>query len=117
MPQRYLRMRRSRPRRRRRRNHSSQWTGSICSASVRARRAAGGTLMQGLFRNRLADPMLAGVSPGAGLASAAAIVVGDRIIRAGKTVLPFEVLPVAAIAGALVTTIILYRLATRHGRT
>jgi iron complex transport system permease protein len=79
--------------------------------------AAGGTLMQGLFRNPLADPMLAGISPGAGFASAAAIVIGDRIITAGKTVLPFEVLPVAAIAGALVTTIILYRLATRYGRT
>ena len=75
--------------------------------------AAGGTVMQGLFRNPLADPMLAGISPGAGFASALAIVVGDRIVAS----VPFEVLPVAAIAGALVTTIILYRLATRSGRT
>jgi iron complex transport system permease protein len=79
--------------------------------------AAGGTLMQGLFRNPLADPMLAGISPGAGFASAAAIVVGDRLLTVGQTVLPFEVLPTAAIGGALVTTIILYRLATRYGRT
>jgi iron complex transport system permease protein len=79
--------------------------------------AAGGTLMQGLFRNPLADPMLAGISPGAGFASAAAIVVGDRLLMASKAALPFEVLPGAAIAGALVTTITLYRLATRYGRT
>ena len=39
--------------------------------------AAGGAIMQGLFRNPLADPMLAGISPGAGLAAAAAIVIGD----------------------------------------
>jgi iron complex transport system permease protein len=75
--------------------------------------AAGGTVMQGLFRNPLADPMLAGISPGAGFASALAIVVSDRIVAS----VPFEVLPIAAIAGALVTTVMLYRLATRSGRT
>ncbi len=79
--------------------------------------AVGGTVMQGLFRNPLADPMLAGISPGAGLAAAAAIVIGDRLLAASKTTLPFEVLPVAAITGALITTTLLYRLATRSGRT
>jgi iron complex transport system permease protein len=79
--------------------------------------AAGGTVMQGLFRNPLADPALAGIAPGAGFASALAIVVGDRMLAASKTVFPFELLPVAAIAGALIATVILYRLATRHGRT
>jgi iron complex transport system permease protein len=70
-----------------------------------------------LFRNPLADPALAGISPGAGLAAATAIVVGDRLLAASKTTVPFEILPVAAIAGALVATTILYRLATRSGRT
>jgi iron complex transport system permease protein len=79
--------------------------------------AVGGTVMQGLFRNPLADPALAGISPGAGLAAATAIVVGDRMLAASKTTVPFEVLPVAAIAGALIATTILYRLATRSGRT
>src|SRR5688572_28979965 len=64
--------------------------------------AAGGTVMQGLFRNPLADPALAGIAPGAGFASALAIVVGDRI--ASSRTIPFELLPVAAIAGALVAT-------------
>jgi iron complex transport system permease protein len=79
--------------------------------------AAGGTVMQGLFRNPLADPALAGISPGAGLAAATAIVVGDRMLAASKMTVPFEVLPFAAIAGALIATTILYRLATRSGRT
>ena len=47
--------------------------------------AAGGTVMQGLFRNPLADPVLAGISPGAGFASALAIVVGDRMLAASRT--------------------------------
>jgi iron complex transport system permease protein len=89
----------------------------VLAIMVGAMLAAGGTVMQGLFRNPLADPMLAGVSPGAGLASAAAIVIGDRLLAASKTTLPFEVLPVAAIMGALITTTLLYRLATRSGRT
>ena len=77
--------------------------------------AAGGAVMQGLFRNPLADPMLAGIAPGASFASAAAIVIGDRL-QAGA-LLPFALLPAAAIGGALLTTILLYRLATRSGRT
>src|SRR4029453_7760273 len=40
--------------------------------------AAGATVMQGLFRNPLADPALAGISPGFGLSPAPAIFVGHR---------------------------------------
>lgn len=82
--------------------------------------AMSGALMQGLFRNPLADPSLVGVSSGAALAAAAAIVVGDRLIAAfwpAGTVLPFAILPVAAFLGGLVTTTILYVIATREGRT
>lgn len=79
--------------------------------------AGGGVIMQGLFRNPLADPMLAGISPGAGFAAATAIVVGDRLLANSAATIPFEILPVAAIAGALVATTLLYRLATRSGRT
>ena len=42
--------------------------------------AACGAVMQGLFRNPLADPALVGVSGGAALAAAAMIVVGDRYL-------------------------------------
>jgi iron complex transport system permease protein len=73
-----------------------------------------GALMQGLFRNPLADPGLVGVSAGAGLAAAFAIVLGDRWTPAW---LGAAVLPVAAFTGALSATSALYALATRSGRT
>src|SRR5262249_37714018 len=85
------------------------------AAMIGALLAAGGTVMQGLFRNPLADPALAGISPGAGFAAASAIVIGDKLLTGVR--LPFELLPLAAITGALVTALILYRLATRGGRT
>jgi len=77
--------------------------------------AASGAIMQGLFRNPLADPALVGVSSGGALAAAGTIVIGDRMTAQGTT-LPFAVLPIAAFGGSLVTTAILQRLAT-HGRT
>jgi iron complex transport system permease protein len=87
------------------------------AAIVGALLAASGAIMQGLFRNPLADPALVGVSSGAGFASALMIVIGDKYLAAEFGPLPFEALPVAAFIGALVTTSILYRIATRHGRT
>jgi iron complex transport system permease protein len=79
--------------------------------------AAGGTIMQGLFRNPLAEPGLVGVSAGAALAASTTIVLGDRLLAATSLKLPFEVLPFAAFVGALITTTVLYRIATREGRT
>jgi iron complex transport system permease protein len=75
--------------------------------------AACGAVMQGLFRNPLADPALVGVSSGAALAAGAMIVVGDRYLGS----LPIEALPFAAFIGALAATMLLYRIATREGRT
>ena len=87
------------------------------AAMVGALLATAGALMQGLFRNPLADPGLVGVSAGAGFAAALTIVVGDRLLAGSAMTLPFELLPFAAFVGALVTTAALYRLATREGRT
>jgi iron complex transport system permease protein len=75
-----------------------------------------GALMQGLFRNPLADPGLVGVSSGAGLAAAAAIVLGDRLPLGAISASP-SFLPVAAFVGALAATSTLYGLATKDGRT
>ncbi len=75
--------------------------------------ASSGTLMQGLFRNPLADPGLVGVSAGAALAAAATIVLGDKLMAP----LPFTALPIAAFTGGLVTMLGLYLIATRSGRT
>jgi len=79
--------------------------------------AGAGAIMQGLFRNPLADPALVGVSSGGAFAAAAAIVFTDS--RHGESVrfLQNELLPIAAFAGSLITTIILYIIASRGGRT
>lgn len=87
------------------------------ATTVGALLAVAGAIMQGLFRNPLADPALIGVSGGAALAAAATIVLGDRALAAAAVRLPIEILPLAAFLGALATTTALYRLATREGRT
>ncbi len=79
--------------------------------------ATSGAIMQGLFRNPLADPGLVGVSSGAGLVVAATIVWADRLSHATGVSVPIEMLPLAAFVGALATTFVLYRIATRGGRT
>ncbi len=79
--------------------------------------ASSGALMQGLFRNPLADPGLVGVSAGAALAAAATITLGDRLLVPLLGPLPFSALPVGAFAGGLLTTLGLYLVATRSGRT
>jgi iron complex transport system permease protein len=88
----------------------------ILAALVGALLAAAGTVMQGLFRNPLADPGLVGVSAGAGLAAASVIVIGDKLLPRVMTSSPF-LLPLAAFLGALATTSLLYRIATWRGRT
>jgi iron complex transport system permease protein len=79
--------------------------------------AVSGALMQGLFRNPLADPGLVGVSGGAALAAGATIVFGERMLPAVVGRLPFAALPAGAFLGGLAATVILYLIATRHGRT
>ena len=89
----------------------------LLGAQVGAMLAIAGALMQGLFRNPLADPGLIGVSAGAALAAAAAIVLSDRLFGAALGRLPFAVLPAAAFVGGLLATSTLYLVATRRGRT
>lgn len=77
--------------------------------------AVAGAALQGLFRNPLADPALIGVSTGAALAAVSAIVLGAGI----STWPAFNVLllPAAAFAGGLLATWLVYRIASREGRT
>lgn len=79
--------------------------------------ASSGALMQGLFRNPLADPGLVGVSAGAALAAAATITLGDALLAPLIGPLPFSALPIGAFFGGLITTFGLYLIATRNGRT
>lgn len=78
---------------------------------------AAGAIMQGLFRNPLADPALVGVSSGGALAAASAIVISDSRFAIHVQFMQPVLLPLAAFVGSLLTTIILYRIATRSGRT
>jgi iron complex transport system permease protein len=78
---------------------------------------AAGAIMQGLFRNPLADPALVGVSSGGAFAAAAAIVVADSRFAHYVTFLQPFLLPLAAFCGSLLTTVMLYRISSRSGRT
>lgn len=87
-----------------------------CAAIIGALLAIAGALMQGLFRNPLADPALVGVSSGGAFAAASTIVVTDKFLAASPYV-SLDLLPVAAFLGSLLTTVILYRIASTGGRT
>lgn len=72
--------------------------------------ALAGAAMQGLFRNPLADPGLIGASSGAALAAVAVIVFSGNFLG-------LLTLPVAAFLGAIIATLIVYKLATKQGQT
>lgn len=84
---------------------------------VGATTAVAGGVMQGLFRNPLADPSLVGVSSGAALAAAAWIVLGAGVAAPVAGFLGNLGLPLAAFAGGLAASAILNVMATHGGRT
>ncbi|WP_156958150.1 FecCD family ABC transporter permease [Pseudomonas knackmussii] len=75
-----------------------------------------GVAMQGLFRNPLADPGLIGVSSGAALGAALAIVFGAAIGGLPAVLAPY-LLSLCAFLGGLVVTWLVYRLGRRDGQT
>jgi len=70
--------------------------------------ASAGTVMQGFFRNPMADPSIVGVSSGAAVGAVAVI--------AFPATVPFG-LPLAAFVGAVLSAFAVYLLATERGRT
>lgn len=89
----------------------------LLGLEIGAALAISGALMQGLFRNPLADPGIIGVSSGAALAAAAIIVLGDRFLGGTEVKLPFAILPASAFCGGLAATLAIYAIATRQGCT
>ncbi|TLX57696.1 iron ABC transporter permease [Stutzerimonas nosocomialis] len=89
---------------------------TLLGLAVGAVLALTGVAMQGLFRNPLADPGLIGVSSGAALGAAVAIVFGSAL---GGLPVAFEpyLLSASAFAGGLVVTATVYRLGRREGQT
>lgn len=96
---------------------------------VGAALSVSGAALQGLFRNPLADPGLMGVSTGAALAAAMTIVLGNSLtsflslrlgldwLIVGASPFGFMILPVAAFFGGLISTFLVYRIASRAGQT
>ncbi|MEM9909269.1 MAG: iron ABC transporter permease [Pseudomonadota bacterium] len=87
--------------------------GVLVGASL----AVSGAVMQGLFRNPLADPGLVGVGAGAGLGAIAAIVLGAALPSGLALALGNYTVPIAAFLGGWLSTLLLYRVSTRNGRT
>ncbi|GAB1480828.1 hypothetical protein MASR2M74_34110 [Paracoccaceae bacterium] len=79
--------------------------------------AVSGALMQGLFRNPLADPGLVGVGAGAGLGAVVAIVLGGLLPAAIHAATGMYLVPLFAFFGGWATTLILYRVASLRGQT
>jgi iron complex transport system permease protein len=74
----------------------------LFGALVGATLATAGGALQGLFRNPLADPGVIGVSAGAALATASAIVLGGQVLDADAAArwVPW-LMPIAAFGGAM----------------
>ena len=81
----------------------------IAAALVGGALAVAGTLLQGLFRNPLADPYVTGTSAGGALGAVAVIAIGGDL--SGTAV------PIAAFAGALVSALGVWQLSRLGGRT
>ncbi len=76
----------------------------VCLASV-------GVALQALLRNPLADPYVLGVSSGAALGVAVAVLFGI-----GTTVLAFSLLPLCGFMGGLLALLVIYRMASTYDR-
>ena len=81
----------------------------IAAALVGGALAVAGTLLQGLFRNPLADPYVTGTSAGGALGAVAVIAIGGDL--SGTAV------PIAAFVGALVSALGVWQLSRLGGRT
>jgi iron complex transport system permease protein len=80
--------------------------------------AVSGAMMQGLFRNPLADPGVVGVTSGAALFAVGGIVLGSTSLLAPVSLLlGSHFLPLMAFLGGLLNTWLLYKIATRGGQT
>lgn len=72
--------------------------------------AVSGAVLQGLLRNPLAEPTLLGISGGAALGAVLCLVLAGNALGG-------LLVPVAALGGALLFAVLVFRLATAGGRT
>jgi iron complex transport system permease protein len=81
----------------------------LLATMVGAALAISGAVLQGIFRNPLADPSIIGVSSGAAFGAVSAIVIG-------ATPFGYMTTPIAAFAGGVITTLVVWSLSRRNGR-
>ena len=87
----------------------------LLGAFVGSALALSGAMMQGMFRNPLADPGLIGVSSGAALAAVATIAASNGLALPLVRALGPYLLPVAAFGGGILATAALVTVAARGG--
>ncbi len=90
---------------------------AVLGMLIGAALAVSGAIMQGLFRNPLADPGIVGLTAGASLGAVSFIVLGSTTLATVTAILGIYAVPLGAVFGCIVTTILLYRVSTRHGAT
>jgi iron complex transport system permease protein len=88
----------------------------LLALAVGSTLAVAGAMMQGLFRNPLADPGLVGVSSGAALGAVLMIVLGDRLVFLNFLQGPY-LIPGAALLGAWIVTWLILKLGSYEGAT
>lgn len=79
--------------------------------------AVSGTSMQGMFKNPLATPDLIGITAGATLMAAITIVLGSYFREYLPEFVQYSLLSIAAFIGALLTTLLVYKISTSQGKT
>ncbi|MDA7965258.1 iron ABC transporter permease [Ruegeria sp.] len=84
---------------------------------VGAALAVSGVVMQGLFRNPLADPGIVGVSAGASLGAISAIILGSYLPIFIQEWVGNGLIAISAFLGGWASVLILYRVSTRRGQT
>lgn len=89
---------------------------ALLGLGVGASLGLAGAVLQGLFKNPLADPGLIGVSSGARLGATAFIVLGGGALVT-TPLAAVILLPAAAFVGAVLTMLAVRRLASRAGQT
>ncbi len=85
--------------------------GLLVGASL----AVSGTLLQGLFRNPLAEPNLLGISSGAALFAVGAIVLGEKLAFGIVDQYKVFALPVAAFVGGIAAILLVYQIGKKRG--
>lgn len=79
--------------------------------------AVSGACLQGMFKNPLATPDLIGITAGASLFAAVAIVLGVYIKPYIPEAMHFSFLSIAAFIGSFITMSLVYKISTSNGKT